>query len=217
MKSCVFAAVLILLPALAGIATVRACQVPTHGTRRYYSVNRKYFVKVDEGGRAALYRNGRRSLRLWENTLPQLPGYLLVSNDGNSIVMIERYGCAGSSTRPETPVIFIYDESGKEVNSFTVAEVAHLSQPREGISLGGGVNWYHDSRLTPAGELIVQTQVTRLDRKECPEGMTSAPSTKGKRDPYLIVRESLRCYRTVPYERLRFDTATGRLLDRARI
>ncbi|HEV7892022.1 MAG TPA: hypothetical protein VGP08_15360 [Pyrinomonadaceae bacterium] len=191
-----FVLALALLAAAAGGA--RADTYSTFTKRRYYSADRRYFVEVDEKKRAALYMNGARPLRGWKRMLEELPGWLVVSNDGTRAAVIDRY--YGNGGDPSTTVVLILDESGRDLARYSMREVAELSRVSETTS---GTHWYGGASFTADGRfLVVETVVKTCER---PPNVTS--------DADLALAD--KCDRLMPYERLRFDAGTGKLIDRS--
>lgn len=183
---------------LAASVGARADTYSTFTKRRYYSADRRYFVEVDEKKRATLYRNGARRRRGWRRTLEELPGDLIVSNDGARAAVIDRY--YGNGGDPSTTVVLILDESGRDLARYPVREVAELSRVLETTS---GTHWYGGASFTADGMfLVVETVVLTCAR---PRNITS------EADAALADK----CDRLMPYERLRFDAGTGKIIDRS--
>ena len=193
LRSC---AVVIVLLTLIAPAVTSADTYATFQTTRYYSANRHYFVEVTEKKRATLYRNGRSLRRVWRRTLPDLPGTLLVANDGHRVVVIDN--CYGNNHVPTMKAITILGETGKEISSFQLRDVANLERVLHTISTA---HWYGDGEFSKDGTLFeVKTVVAK--RLGCE---TVTPE------------ESHECMESVPFEHLRFELATGRLVDRKSI
>lgn len=189
---------LLALALLAASVGARADTYSTFKKSRYYSADRRYFVEVDEKKRAALYMNGARPLRGWTRTLEELPGWLVVSNDGTRAAILDRY--YGNGGNPSTTAVLILDESGRDLTRYTLREVAEL---RRVVQTTSGTQWYKDASFTADGMfLLVETVVKTCER---PANITS--------DADLALAD--KCDRLTPYERLRFDAGTGRLIDRS--
>ncbi len=107
-------------------ASVRADTYSTFQTKRFYSANRRYFVEVTEKKRATLYRNGRHFQRVWTHILLELPGELLVTNDGSRVAMVDFY--YGNNHEPNAPVVIIFGDGGKEIARYLLKDVADLSR-----------------------------------------------------------------------------------------
>ncbi len=193
-------------------ANVHADSYVPYGTKRYYSPNRKYFVRVDEKRQATLYRNAVRPRRMWTRILPQLPRRLLIKDDGSRVVSIDRY--YGNLHDPKMPVVIIFDQEGKQIASYSLGEVYDLSQSKLGTT--SQTFWYDQSWFTSSGKyLVVQTRADKLNINECPKGFNFPPNQV--RDPNEFLREYLRCYKRVAYEQLRFDSTTGGLISRTMV
>lgn len=183
---------------LAAAGGARADTYSTFTKRRYYSADRRYFVEVDEKKRATLYRNGARPRRGWRRPLEELPGDLIVSNDGKRAAVLDRY--YGNGNDPSTTVVLILDESGRDLARYSLREVAELGRVLRTTS---ATHWYGGASFTADGMfLVVETLVLTCER---PEHITS------EADAALADK----CDRLMPYERLRFEAGTGRIIDRS--
>jgi hypothetical protein len=189
---------LLALALLAVAGGARADTYSTFSKQRYYSADRRYFVEVDEKKRAALYMNGARPLRGWKRTLEELPGWLVVSNDGTRAAVVDRY--YGNGGDPSTTVVLILDESGRDLARYSLREVAELGRVSETTS---GVDWFEGASFTAdGGFLVVETVVKTCQRP---------PNVTSDADHALADK----CDRLMPYERLRFDAGTGMMIDRS--
>ena len=196
-KKCI--ALNIVLGSLALVPSICADTYSTFQTTRYYSTNRRYFVEVTESKRATLYRNGRRLRRVWSRTLSEFPRELLVTEDGKRVVIVDRYYGNGGS--PETPVLVILDESGEQIVSHRLGDVATLNKVMHTAS---SAHWFRRAHLSSDGQfLMVETHITKHDWAEC-----------NRRTP---VEEWERCWETIPYQQLRFALGTGELIERISI
>jgi hypothetical protein len=183
---------------LAASGGARADTYSTFRKQRYYSADRRYFVEVDEKKRATLYMNGAQPLRGWTRTLEELPGWLVVSNDGTRAAVIDRY--YGNGGDPSTAVVLILDESGRDLARYPMREVAELRRVLETTS---GTDWFRDASFTADGMfLVVETVVLTCER---PRNITSDADAAS----------ADKCDRLMPYERLRFDAGTGKIIDRS--
>jgi hypothetical protein len=191
---------IVLLSSIALVPSISADTYSTFQTTRYYSANRRYLVIVTERKRASLYRNGRRLRRLWSRTLPELPGQLFVTNDGERVAIVDRYYGNGGS--PEARVVIILDENGNQIASHRLGDVApNLERVIQTIS---AAHWYREARLSSDGQaLVIQTQVRRRDWDKCHRNTRP--------------EEMNRCLETVPYQQLRFALATGELTERVNL
>jgi len=191
-----YVALIVLLCSGAGAAVVRADTYSTFQTTRYYSADRRYVVVVTEKKRATLYRSGRRMRRVWSRSLPDLPEKLFVSNDGERVVIVDRYYGNGGS--PETPVVIILGGNGDQIASHRLGDLADLKRVMQTIS---ATHWYSEAHLAPGGDiLLIETHVTKRDRDEC---LRNPPS-----------EEKQKCWETVPYQQLRFSLSSGELIER---
>ncbi len=183
----------LVLGLLASTVTVWADTYSTFKTTRYYSDNKRFSVEVTPKRRATLYRGGRR---VWSRTLPQLPGKLLVTSDGKRVVVVDRY--YGNNSFPATPAVIIFDERGNELARHRLGEVANLSRV---LSTTSTARWYKGAHLTPNGRsFIVETLIAKRDPATCKDVSS--------------IEEADECSTSVPYEQLRFTTATGELTSR---
>lgn len=191
--------IFILVALFASPAKVHADQYDSFRRTRYYSANKQYFVEVTKKRRATLYLNSRRPRRLWTCNLSALPARLLVTNNGRRVIAIDRY--YGNKSDPRTPVIILLNEKGSEITSYILSEVANLSKV---ITTTSDAQWFRYVNLSPDdSQLIIQTIIA-------------------KRDPSTCLRvnsheEAEECSMSVPYEKLRFDIATGKLISRENI
>ncbi len=200
LKAC-FAALTIISLILA--ANAHADTYSTLQTKRYYSANRRYFVEVTEKKRAILYHNSRRFRRIWTRILPEIPRELLVTNDGSRVAMVDFY--YGNNSDPNTPVVVIFGDEGKEIARYLLKDVADLSRTTATTSMS---YWYQDAKLMPNEPLLViDTVVAKYERSKC--GDVNSPEDAEKM--WEI------CMATTPFEKLRFDMATGKLSSREHI
>jgi len=178
---------------------MRADQYNTFRATRYYSTSREYFVQVTPKRRATLYRSGRRPRRMWTRTLVALPGRLLVTNDGSRVAIIDRY--YGNASDPDMPVVTLLDQTGEQIAKYLLSEVANLSRV---IKTTSQAQWYRNAKLTQDERfLVIDTVIAKRDPATC--GSVSSPE------------EAEECSRSVPYEQLRFSTASGKLTSRIRM
>lgn len=201
MKLRICFALLVILYLLA--ANLRADTYSASQTKRFYSANRHYFVELTEKKRATLYRNGRHFRRMWTRTLPELPRELLVTDDGSRVAMVDFY--YGNDSDQNAPVIAIFGSGGKEMARYLLKDVANLSRTTATTSMS---YWYQDVKLTEGDRyLVIDTVVAKYERSKC--GNIKSPDDAEKM--WEI------CMATAPYEKLRFDIATGKLSSRENI
>ena len=193
-KTCI--ALLILLGAVVFVPSTSADTYATFQTTRYYSANRRYFEEVTEKKRATLYRNGRNARRVWSRMLPEFPGTLFVTNDGSRSVIVDRY--YGNRGSPQTPVVILLDETGTQIASHRLGDVANLDRTLQTIS---AAHWCGETKLSPDEQsLLIESRVLRVSWDECRAKV--APHDSGK------------CWETIPYQHLKFALATGELIER---
>jgi hypothetical protein len=179
------------------VTSTRADTYSTFVRTEYYSANREFFVVVTEKQLATMYRvESRGPRRLWTHVLPQLPGRLLVTNDGSRVALIDRY--YGNGHNPNTPAVLWFNEKGNEIARHTLADVADLSRVIETTSAS---HWYSKVTFTPdESALVIDTIVAKRDRATCSHVNSAA--------------EADECGRSKPHEQLRFETASGKLVSR---
>ena len=146
---------------------------------------------------ATLYQNGRRLRRVWRHTLAELPGTLLLTNDGHRVIVIDRY--YGNNHMPTLKAITILDETGREIASYQLREVATLERALKTTSAS---HWYGDAEFSQDGSLL--TVKTVIAKRQCSQTVKSS-------------EEANECMESVPYEQLRFELATGKLTERKSI
>jgi hypothetical protein len=169
----------------------------TYQAKRNYSPTRKFFVVVSSKGRATLYRAGRRLTRIWRSTLPHLPAFAFVADDGARTVFLERY--YGNLSDPALPAVMIYDAQGRQVATYTLGELANLDRVFTTVS---DSQWLDYSGIVFDGaELAITTVVTVRDVEEC---FRTTPAGEAWE----------KCSETALYERIRFDLTTGRVAER---
>lgn len=196
MKLRIWAAQFALVAIISSAAVIHADTYSTFETTRYYSANRHYFVVVTEKKNATLYQNGRRLRRVWSQTLPELPGTLLVSNDGHRVIVLDAY--YGNNREPTMKAITTLDQMGNEIVSYQLREVANLDRVLNTVSAS---HWYSDAKFSQDGNfLAVKTIVAK---RQCSQMVKS--------------EEASECMQSVPYEELRFELATGKLIARTSI
>ncbi|HEU0252949.1 MAG TPA: tetratricopeptide repeat protein [Pyrinomonadaceae bacterium] len=184
----VIAAILVLFTS----AIAYADTYSTFTTKRFYSGNQRYFVEVLPDKRATLYLNEPRVERLWSRVLPQLPARLFVSNDGTRVVMVDFY--YGDGGRAASNVLLFFDEAGTQTATHALGEIANLPRVHQTTS---GAHWLYGAYFTPDEKtFILETMVSRCEVQSA---------------------EKQDCWRSDPYEELRFSIADGSLIARADI
>lgn len=179
------------------VTSTRADTYNTFVRTEYYSANREYFVVVTEKQLATMYRvESRGPRRLWVHVLPQLPGELLVTNDGSRVALIDRY--YGNGHNPNLPAVIWLNENGNEIARHRLADLADLSRVIMTISAS---HWYNEVAFTPdESALVIDTVVAKRDRATCAHVNSAADADE--------------CGRSIPHEQLRFETASGKLVSR---
>ncbi len=120
-----------------------------------------------------------------------------MSDNGKRVVIIDRY--YGNDHQPTLKVITTLDERGGEIASYELQEVANLSRVLQTISAS---HWYGSAEFSLDERfLIVKTLVAK---RKCPQIVESPEEATG-------------CMESVPYEQLRFDMTTGKLMERPSI
>jgi hypothetical protein len=192
--------IILALALLLVVTSTRADTYSTFVRTEYYSANREYFVVVTDRQLATMYRvESRGARRLWTHVLPQLPGHLLVTNDGSRVALIDRY--YGNGHNPNTPAVIWFNQNGNEIARHTLADVADLSRV---ITTTSASHWYSNVAFTPdESALVIDTIVAKRDPATC----THVNSAEEAND----------CGRSIPHEQLRFETASGKLLSRTTI
>lgn len=183
------------------IATsTRADTYSTFVRTEYYSANREYFVVVTDRELATMYRvESRGPRRLWVHVLPQLPGELLVTNDGRRVALIDRY--YGNGHHPNMPAVIWFNETGNEIARHHLADLADLSRVNMTTSTS---HWYSEAAFTPdESALVIDTIVA----KRAPATCTHVNSAQEADD----------CGRSIPHEQLRFEAASGKLVSRTNL
>lgn len=186
---------LILVCLIAITPTIFADSYAAFTKRKYHSADRAYFVEVTEQKRATLYRNGKKLQRVWSQKLDELPGQLFVTNDGKRTVIVDRY--YGNSHRPETPVVVVLDEKGKQIASHKLGDLVDLNKV---FTTTSASHWLKDAHLSDDQQsLVIESQVQKIPWPECQK---MKPEEQGK------------CWESIPYQQLRFALATGELSER---
>ncbi|HEX9928796.1 MAG TPA: hypothetical protein VGB02_09700 [Pyrinomonadaceae bacterium] len=197
LKDKIFSVVLILCTGF--VFNVRADTYSTFKTTRYYSANRRFFVVVNENKRAALYRNGRKLHKIWRGTLAYLPSQLLITDNGNRVVIVDRY--YGNNGAGSLPVVIFLDEKGKPVASHKLGDVANLKRV---LFTTSTAHWLKEFRLLSKGEiLLIETIISKYDNNLCKQ--------------VISAEEAEKCSESIPFEELHFALATGELVKRKRL
>lgn len=189
--------IILALALLLLVTSRRADTYSTFTRTEYYSANREYFVVVTERQLATLYRvESRGPRRLWTHVLPQLPGHLLVTNDGSRVALIDRY--YGNAHNPDLPGVVWFNENGNEIARHRLADLADLSRVNMTISAS---HWYSEVAFTAdESALVIETIVAKRDRETC------SHINSGE--------EANECGKSIPHEQLRFETTSGKLVSR---
>jgi hypothetical protein len=180
------------------VSGVRADTYSRYQTTLYFSANKQYFVEVSEKKRATLYVNGQRVKRIWTRVLTELPGEVIVSNDGSRVAVIDRY--YGNGGNPEAAVVIILNEKGDALASHPLKEVANLERVLQTTSTA---HWYWAAGFTADGQsLIIETFSRKCGGQHQSKSQSEADA-------------AIDCDRATPYERLRFSAATGQIVERS--
>jgi hypothetical protein len=179
------------------LSGIRADTYSAYQTTQHFSANERYYVEVREKKRATLYLNDRKLKRVWTRTLPELPGAVVVSKDGSRVALIDRY--YGNGGISQAKVVLILDSKGNDLAAYSLDEVANLQKVAATTS---SAHWYWDGGFTADGQsLIIQTAA-----KKC-EGPVQIKSEND-------VASAAECDQSTPYEKLRFDAVTGKMVSR---
>lgn len=174
-------------------AIAHADTYATFTTKRFFSPNNRYVVEVLPDKRATLYVNQRRLQKIWSRTLPELPARLFISNDGKRVVVVDFYYGNGSSASAN--VIVFLDEAGNPTASYALGQIANLPKVLHTTS---AAHWYYGAFFTPdEKQFVVETLINRC-----------FPKTPD---------EAENCWKSDPFEEIRFSTANGELISRADI
>ncbi len=97
---------------------------------------------------------------MWSQTLEELPGQLLISNDGSRVSIIDQY--YGNHHNRLAPAVVILDEMGRGISHVTIGELANLSRVRATVS---NSEWYDKVELTlDKNFLDVETIIMNITR-----------------------------------------------------
>lgn len=174
-------------------AIVHADTYSTFTTKRFFSPNNRYVVEVLPDKRATLYVKQRRLQKIWSRTLPELPARLFISNDGTRVVLVDFYYGNGASASAN--VLVFLDEAGNPTASHALGQIANLPKVLHTTS---AAHWYYGAFFTPdEKQFVVETLINRCH-----------PKTPD---------EAEHCWKSDPFEEIRFSTANGALLSRADI
>ena len=165
----------------------------TFTTKRFFSPDNRYVVEVLPDKRATLYVKQRRLQKVWSRTLPELPGRLFISNDGTRVVVVDSYYGNGGSASAN--VIVFLDEAGNQVASHALGQIANLKGVLHTTS---AAHWYYGAFFTPdEKQFVVETLINRCHPKT-PDAAEN-------------------CWKSDPFEEIRFSTVSGALISRADI
>lgn len=184
----------------ASTLSVQADTSTTFKTTNYYSLNRRFFIKVTPNERATLYskKNGWR--KLWSRKLPGLPSRIFVSNDGKRVVMIDYY--YGNNHASKKDVVYFFNENGSPIQSYSLDRVANLQKVLYTTSTS---HWYYGAYFAPEqNNFVIETAVLKCP---LPRNVQTEADSEAVRN----------CWDNIPYEELIFSTATGELLSRTNI
>ena len=140
----------------------------------------------------------RRARRVWARTLRELPLEVIVSND-RRVAFVDFY--YGNSGNPTARVVMLLNDNGNEITSYSLEEVANLTKVLETTSTA---HWCKDTHLSEDGRFVlIDTMIAKRDPKTCMH-VNSA-------------EEADECSKSVPYEQLKIDMTTGRLVERLKL
>lgn len=166
-------------------------------TTNYISKNREYFVRVTPNKIASLYK-GRK--KIWTKSIPELPGNMLVTDDGKRVIMIENY--YGNNNDRKREVVIIFGEKGDKIAGFELASLADFDNV---LHTNSGSKWLDNVELNQSkNELVVNTIV-----------LSCALVENGAKIVDLKMID--KCKKPQPKEKITFSIVDGKLLSRTQV
>lgn len=175
---------------------VKADTYSTFETTKYYSANRRFFVKVTPNKKAVLYKNGKK---VWTKFFSELPRFLLITNDGRRLVMIENY--YGNNNEAKKEVVIFFDENGNRLSGFALEDLANFHQVLQTTS---GFDWLGKYELNQEGQLLIKTVIL-----SCPL-LEKVSNDKDMKKVDECIKPKLK-------EKIVFSVADGTLISRTEI
>lgn len=166
-------------------------------TTNYFSKNKEYFVKVTPNKTAIFYR-GRK--KVWTKKLPELPGNLLISNDGKRVIMIENF--YGNNNDRKKDVLIFFNEKGDKIANYDLESLADFDNV---LHTNSGSKWLEDVELNQSkNELVLNTIAL-----SCPLVENGAK--------VVDLKKIDKCKKPKPKEKITFSIAEGKLLSRKQV
>ena len=187
---------LVITISLVFVSVVKADTDNKFVTTKYFSKNRKFYVIVTPDKKATL-RNGRKNI--WTRLFPDLPGKLLVSDDGKRVIMIENY--YGNNNDRKKEVLIFFDEKGNKLKSYDLESLADFNNV---LHTNSGSHWLKNYEVDEAeNELIINTVVI------------SCPLIE-KNSKIVDLKKIDECKKPKPNETIKFSLSDGKLLSRTK-
>ena len=166
-------------------------------TTKYFSKNRAFYVIVTPDKKATLYKG---KTKIWTIVLPELPGKMLVSNDGNRVIMMENY--YGNNNDRKKEVLIFFGETGNKILSYDLESLADFNNV---LHTNAGSLWLENYELDEEkNNLIINTIVL-----SCP--LIENASKK------VDLKRVNKCRKPKPNEKIIFSIVDGVLLSRTKI
>lgn len=171
----------------------------TFTTTEYFSPNRQFSLKLTPKKVATFYENGPARKKLWTAKLPQLPAVLLITDDGERIILIDHY--YGNNHTSDSVVVFL-DKYGQQLHKYGLSAVADLSRV---IATTSSSHWLYGAFYdADQSRLIVETVIAKC----------KGPSRISSNAELALANE---CFRSVPYEEIIFSVETAEIIGRNNI
>ena len=179
------------------VTVVKADTDSKFQTTKYFSKSRAFYVIVTPDKKATLYKD---KTKMWTILLPELPGKMLVSNDGNRVIMVENY--YGNNNDRKKEVLIFFDENGNKISSYDLETLADFNNV---LHTNSGSHWLKNYELDEEeNQLIINTIVL------------SCPLVE-KNDKKVDLKKVDKCKKPKPNEVITFSLSDGKLLSRTKI
>ena len=187
---------IIIAISLVFVSVVKADTDSKFVTTKYFSKNRAFYVIVTPDKKAILYKG---KTKIWTILLPELPGKILVSNDGNRVIMMENY--YGNNNDRKKEVLIFFDEKGIKLKSYDLESLADFNNV---LHTNSGSHWLKNYEVDEAeNELIINTVVI------------SCPLIE-KNSKIVDLKKIDECKKPKPNETIKFSLSDGKLLSRTK-
>ena len=194
-KKCLY--LIIITISLVFVSVVKADTYSKFVTTKYFSKNRAFYVIVTPDKKATLYKG---KTKIWTILLPELPGKMLVSNDGNRAIMMENY--YGNNNDRKKEVLIFFGENGDKITSYDLETLADFNNV---LHTNSGSHWLENYEIDEeTNELIINTIVL------------SCPLVE-KNDKKVDLKKVAKCKKPKPNEVITFSLSDGKLLSRTKI